>query len=315
MVPPPGLAVEETAREKSRSLIWTAVAGLRPADQVQLGYNIIVGLLLLVALRHGGGAAWCLVQNVLLVLLIPWIASGSTSARIWRRELADWYHIPAILLSFKQLAAAVPLVNPHDRDAALAALDKVLFGVDPVVWLERFHHPLLTEILQISYCVFYVLPVVLFVRLKYRNTARRDFEYGLFAVTACFCLTFLGYLSVPALGPRYLLQGDGVPLEGVLLFSMIRQGLDSMEGVMRDCFPSGHTAVTMLMLHFAWRHDRVTYRVFLLPSIGLIVSTVYLRYHYLVDVVAGVACYSAVMLVAPRIFAILERRLLARGRL
>ena len=56
---------------------------------------------------------------------------------------------------------------------------------------------------------------------------------------------------------------------------------------MRDCFPSGHTEIALVVLLYAWRFER-RYFCGLLPAVGLLLfSTVYLRYHYVVDVLAG----------------------------
>ena len=57
---------------------------------------------------------------------------------------------------------------------------------------------------------------------------------------------------------------------------------------MHDCMPSGHTAVTLITLLFAWRAHRPTFWLILPFASGLILSTVYLRYHYVIDVAAAV---------------------------
>jgi membrane-associated phospholipid phosphatase len=55
----------------------------------------------------------------------------------------------------------------------------------------------------------------------------------------------------------------------------------------RDAFPSGHTLVTLLSMAWAWRYRlRVRWPVTVL-GVLLVLSTVYLRYHYVVDVLTG----------------------------
>ena len=56
---------------------------------------------------------------------------------------------------------------------------------------------------------------------------------------------------------------------------------------MRDAFPSGHAAVALVVQWYAFRYFRHR-AVWLLPlTTALIFSTVYLAYHYAVDVLAG----------------------------
>ena len=65
--------------------------------------------------------------------------------------------------------------------------------------------------------------------------------------------------------------------------------LDVLEKNKRDCFPSGHTMVLTAVLLEARRRSRKTFRVFLPFALGLFAATVYCRYHYVADVLAGFA--------------------------
>ena len=75
----------------------------------------------------------------------------------------------------------------------------------------------------------------------------------------------------------YTNTGEGIPPDST----------DPAADVQRDVFPSGHTQITLLVMVLAFRYRSRT-RWFLL-GIGsaLIVATVYLRYHYVIDLLAG----------------------------
>jgi membrane-associated phospholipid phosphatase len=57
--------------------------------------------------------------------------------------------------------------------------------------------------------------------------------------------------------------------------------------IRRDVFPSMHVAFSFLVWLYAYRHSRRLFWVLSPLVLSLWVSTVYLRYHYLVDCVAG----------------------------
>jgi membrane-associated phospholipid phosphatase len=78
-----------------------------------------------------------------------------------------------------------------------------------------------------------------------------------------------------------------VDLPGVFLADTIRETLNALERFKQDAFPSGHTAVVLLVLAYAWRSVRGLFWICLPLVVALILSTVYLRYHYVVDVLAG----------------------------
>ena len=67
-----------------------------------------------------------------------------------------------------------------------------------------------------------------------------------------------------------------------------------------DVFPSLHCAVSCFLLFFDRRHRPWRYRLYLLPCIGLWFSTIYLRYHYLVDVICGFALAAFALWLANR---------------
>jgi membrane-associated phospholipid phosphatase len=60
--------------------------------------------------------------------------------------------------------------------------------------------------------------------------------------------------------------------------------------------------MTLLALYYARRFHRRTFWFFLPVGVAIIVSTVYLRYHYVVDVVAGALLAVLVIMSARKLF-------------
>ena len=69
----------------------------------------------------------------------------------------------------------------------------------------------------------------------------------------------------------------------------------------RAAFPSLHTAVSFVVLGYAWKFCRWLFPILLVFVLGLLVSTVYLRHHYVVDLIAGAMMIPWVFWVTPRI--------------
>lgn len=67
-----------------------------------------------------------------------------------------------------------------------------------------------------------------------------------------------------------------------------------------DVFPSLHVAVSLFILGFDFRHNKRRFWIFLIPCVGLWCSTLYLRYHYLIDVLCGVLLASWALWIANR---------------
>lgn len=202
----------------------------------------------------------------------------------------------SVLFIFDSMTYIVHSVNPEDIDYLLIRADYFITGVYPTVWLERFINPVLTEILQIAYSTYYFLPVILGIVLKIKGQ-KQGFEEGLSLILLCFYLSYVGYILFPALGPRYTMAHlQHVQLKGLFSFDWLYNTLNSLEGIKRDAFPSGHTGVTVTVLYVAFKYSKRVFQIYLPITILLIFATLYCRYHYLVDVIAGVGLFFVTLL-------------------
>jgi membrane-associated phospholipid phosphatase len=204
----------------------------------------------------------------------------------------DFYVIGCVLVIFDGLGPLIRAVHPIDRDAALIAFDRALFGVDPTVLLEKIATPLLSDVLTVFYALYYFHPIVLGTLVFFDDRARppqtRDFPRYAFVMVFVFYVSYACYFLVPAIGPRYTVQHAG-PLPRGAISQVIDHTLDVLEKNKRDCFPSGHTMVLVAVLLEAYRRSRKTFWAFLPFAVGLFIATVYCRYHYVADVLAGFA--------------------------
>jgi len=200
----------------------------------------------------------------------------------------DWFPFLIILLMYYSLwGDATHLMVTHDRDQDLITLDQKLFGFQASVAMQRFISPRLTAWMDFAY-FYHVLniPVVAcFIYLRRSRKRFREMMSGLMVV--CF-FGLLGYLLVPAIGPIYTLRDQyTVPLyQSNPLFNRQVEFMDFAR-IRRDVFPSMHVAISFVMWLYAYRNSRRLFWILSPLILSLWISTVYLRYHYLSDIVAG----------------------------
>jgi len=241
-----------------------------------------------------------LLAGVILILLMNLQRAFGRSRPLL--IVRNWIALPYVFFSYRSLHFLINCRrNPGflpDRDGWLIAADRFLFGSDPTIFLERFTFPWLTELMQIVYASNYLLPFIL-ILILYLNRERLPFQKSLYLLTLGYFLSFLGYFLIPAIGPRFTLT-HSFPLKGVFLQEKICHLLYFMEECPRDCFPSGHTEIPLITLWLAHRFKRVLFWIYLPIVILLVCSTVYLRFHYVVDVIAGVLLAWIVILAGKR---------------
>ncbi len=237
-----------------------------------------------------------------------WAAGGVDSLRPDAlRTLLDW--LPAILciLVYENLHDLVRLMHAETFDRQLAAIDAWIFGVQPTLWLQRWSAPWLTDLLSVAYASYFITPTILG-GLLYMSDRIVEFRTFMLVVIVTLYLGFLGYVLVPAVGPIHYLSGQydaPARLTGVFIHRGAEALMEAWRPIHRDCFPSLHTAVSTLTSLWAWRTRR-KYRLgrlvtaIILPlNAALWFATVYLRYHWVIDLIAGWLLAAAVAWAIP----------------
>jgi membrane-associated phospholipid phosphatase len=281
-----------------------------PLDRVIILYQVIVIGIILVHLEDIPNVGIVLGIHIGFILAIIGLRHWKdTSVSIFVKR---WYPFVILGLSFGQLPHIIPYIYTQDIDHVLMQLDLSLFGVHPTVWFEQFHWPPFTEFLQIVYITFYFLPAIIMAKLLIQKDYV-EFRKFRFVFFMGFFLSYIGYLLFPAIGPRFTLQQfQSFPLEGVLLTQWIQNTLNTLEQINRDAFPSGHTMMTVLCWIYAWKYSKKLAYVYTFITIFMITATIYLRYHYVVDVIGGIIFVGLTFLIywpfRSRLNALFERQ-------
>lgn len=262
----------------------------RPADTLT---SLFLVCLIIVSLvfheRISGVGTLLLSYTLLLVLQLVLVMADDLLSRNRAADLfrSIIFPVVCVLVIFDSLGLLVHDINPKDIDPVLIRLDYLILGGYPTVMLETIQRPFLTDVLQLAYSSYYFLPISLGLLLKIKGR-EEEFDRVVFFILLCFYLSYVGYILFPALGPRYTIDHlQSSELKGMFITGPIQDFLNRLEGIKRDAFPSGHTAVVLVVAGLAYRYHRGFFYVTLPVIVLLIFSTVYCRYHYAVDVIGG----------------------------
>jgi hypothetical protein len=286
-----------------------ALRSLAAADGLVFGYLVLLNVAVLIA-PPNPDRLHCLVQ--VIALLITFLVSmvlvrgellkqGFWCALLYR--VGIYGTVQQSYFLFRHL---LPVVNPGSLDHDLYALDLKLFGVEPAVWMDQFVTPATTEWFAFFYfCYFFILaahviPILLGAK---RQMLLGEFMLGMLIIV---CLGHTGYILVPGFGPYKAMPElfrnelpSGLWMD--LVWSTVRSG-----GAMKDIFPSLHTAGPCFIAMFSLRNRdslpfRFTWPILAFFAANIIGATMFLRWHYVIDVVAGFALATMAAVVAPRI--------------
>jgi len=203
--------------------------------------------------------------------------------------IRDWF--PFLLLSACYYALYTNLmlrVNPHTADAFLSKIDASLLGNQASFLLQPWINPWTTDFLSLVYFSYvFTLPgVALYFYLAKEAKAFRRIMMGYLTL---MLMAIISYLLVPAIGPdEFFADQYTSDLNG----HQVIRGVDYIMRVGRvgyDCFPSLHVGIPLLLSLYLFSYRKKAFMPALVYVALMCCATLYLRYHYLVDVIASFA--------------------------
>jgi membrane-associated phospholipid phosphatase len=206
----------------------------------------------------------------------------------------------------------------HYLDPVVARADQTLFGFQPGIrFMERLPYLLVSEVFYAAYFSYYLMIGGIGLALFLRD--RKQFFHYVSVISFVFYLCYVAYIVLPVVGPRVFLKeipGYSLPDEwqrqmlveeypatvtsGVFfrLMAFIYRIFESPGAA----FPSSHVAVAVTTVWFSFRYLPVIRFPHLVAAVLLCLATVYCRYHYAVDVLAGLLTAAVLVPLGNRLY-------------
>ena len=190
---------------------------------------------------------------------------------------------------FETFFMILPYFNAARFDVVLNRIDLAMLGVSPTIWIDQWVHPLFTEVLYISYFLYFPLPLIILGWMFYKNMYP-DLEKYFFVFLLTYYGAYISYFIFPAAGPRFFLHDQyTIQLNGYFFTGLIKKIINTLEPNKLDVFPSLHTAILLTTMIVTFKFNRKMFYLFLPLALLILISLTYCRYHYFIDIVVGAA--------------------------
>ncbi len=257
--------------------------------------------------RVGTMLAFC--AGVLIIVRGGLVRDALVAPLIYRLAIHG-----TVQASYFCLRDLLPVVSPHSLDAELTAIDLDWFHVEPSLWFDRFITPATTEWFAFFYYSYFALLAIHVFPIIYGSRRLNMVAEFSFGVLLCFACGHVLYMVVPGYGPvRHLADQFQHQFPQGFWIGLVLGTVDSA-GAQKDIFPSIHTAVPVFLTLFSFRHRHERPFQYTWPVVGffacnIVIATMFLRWHYLIDVVAGLMLASLAFVASIKLVpAELERR-------
>lgn len=287
------LDLTRNVADRARSLGWELAQNLAIQDVIALSFHAY--LFVRVSLAPDGPDATVARRLALALLVVTACALLLSRGELIRNRSARaltyrlGLFVP-MLASYFEMRTLLPALHPELMDRELFAIDQWLFGGTPALWLNALNvKPLVEWVSFFYYCYFALLALMLLPSLFLSQGGRRMQELMAGSLLIC-AVGHLLYTLVPGAGPYATLVFEE-PLRGGFWWHQVEVTV-ATAGAKLDIFPSLHTAYpTFFALHaFAHRQQspfRWVWPLLAFIALNIVFATVFLRWHWLIDVLAG----------------------------
>lgn len=276
--------------ESILSEAWRACGAF---ERVTLAYLAWLIAAILVFHRNLPAAPrYVLIHAALMAAVVGLAGTAQRSQAGWLRFLHAWYFLPLWLFLFEELTGLVHLIFSGWFDVWLIRFDQVLTGVYPWEWLAQFSSPAMTDVMQFAYMT-YLFALVALPALLYAKREERAFWAVLTSMAVAHYTVYIIAVLLPIESPYHAFAAlRNAPLEGGAVTHLMEL-IERFGRVHGAAFPSAHVAGAFAALLGTWRYRRWLFWVHLPLFVLMVVSTVYGRYHYLGDGLAGLLVGAA----------------------
>ena len=208
---------------------------------------------------------------------------------------------------YKETAMLNTLIFPK-IDEFLSNLDQTIFNFQPSIeFSKHFNSLFFSELFYFGYFCYYLLPLVVF-GILYKFLPQKIEEFG-FILISSFLLYYFIFIIIPAEGPQFYFTFPDNHIEAQGIFGNAIKLIQKNGEASTAAFPSSHVGISWIVIFWLYQNLRKSVKYFLPFVILLMFSTVYIKAHYFVDVVAGFISAPIVFFLTFKFYKFLNQKL------
>ena len=171
-------------------------------------------------------------------------------------------------------------------DHLFVAADQWLFCCQPSIEFSKaVPYTWFNELMNFGYLTYFVM--VLGTCLFFFFTRQQLGQKIIFVILCSFLCYYIIFIVLPVMGPQFYFAypNNTIPDAGFFreTLKFIQQNGEQPTGA----FPSSHVGICLINLTLLYKYFRKGFYILLPIAALLIISTVYIKAHYLIDVIAG----------------------------
>ncbi len=264
---------------------------MRPVDRLIGAYVAFLTVIIVIrGVSHDLTQLWLLAAHALIAALLFAFTRLDSQDRAGRiiHDLYPLVLLPAFYAELGITSLLSGMGATFARDAVVQSWEAAIFGGQiSYDWIRQFPSVFWSGILHLAYLMYYPIIITGPVFLVARGISDKGRKV-LLATMIAFVACYIVFALYPVAGPNYAFEHPTGPVRDVwsarLVYWLLSHG-----SAFGTAFPSSHVAATVAATTALWQAWRGLSLVVVLPTILLVIGTVYCQMHYGIDAAVGIA--------------------------
>lgn len=279
---------------------------LTPTEFIAVCYILLTTCYILIFFNKIENAPVRLLFRVLFLaemFFMAWLAKKIDNKTVKLIRYA--FPIALILFWYPETAFFNDCLFPK-LDKYFAATEEYIFGCQPsLMFSQIFHGRIISEIMAFGYFSFYL--TIAFTVFYFFRYDKKIYEKISFIIMFSFFIFYLIFILLPVEGPQFYFTCNKVP-EGFLFYKIL--AIAQFYGERgTGAFPSSHIGMSLIFLFIFFKYQRNIFYILLTIFVILALSTIYIKAHYIIDVIGGFIVAPVFYWASCKVFKKLEYRL------
>ena len=273
---------------------------IKPMDSLVLCYQLVLSGMILAGNLDTDLKLRLLAYHALIflaVLVVLWNVRNIDFPLF--RLFREGYPMVVMLFFYKEIGLLVHMYFDWTLDDWLLSVDSEMGRIGLSIWnFQQFYPParLLNEFFSIGYSFYFFLMPIAALTLYFRAPLAK-FRTYIFSVSFTYYLHYILFILLPAASPRFFMPGLRQSLEGYWVADLLQSAVEK-NAFAGGSFPSSHIAAAIICFMAYPYLGKARFPVLFLTA-AMFAGTIYGRYHYFVDVLAGFAVGFCCYFLAP----------------
>lgn len=273
---------------------------IKPFDLVIIIYCLLTGFYILLWQHKLSHISSHLVLRIIFILIIVFFIYTDGFKNKLFQFVRNFYPLLMICFFYSETDYYNNIIW-NNFDPFLVKLENIVFGSQlSLQFSQTIHYRWFSELMHFGYFSYYIM--ILGIPLLYYFKRLHQFEKTMFIIILSFCFYYLIFIIFPSIGPQFYFPAKQTTVPEGYLFQKIMHLIIETAETETGAFPSSHVGLAIIFIILTAKHFKKVLWVLIPATMLLLLSTVYIKAHYGIDIIAGISSGGLFYIVSNEIY-------------